>query len=111
MNCWQKLSKRFVIKIALPHLLLSVLATAFSLSAQGGLLPANQSPQANIIAIAAVIVNLHEQQSDKQVQPVCLFKEQLQLVDVPFVPTQYNDFIPAIRLTPNNGIRAGPIFI
>jgi len=109
MNCWQKLSKRFVIKIALPHLLLSVLATAFSLSAHGGL-PANQSQPANIITIATVMVNLQEYHCDKQTQSISLFPDEPQLFHIPFSSTQYNAFIPVIRLTPNNGIRAGPSF-
>lgn len=91
-------------------MLLSVLAAAFSLSAQGSL-PANQSQPANIITIATVMVNLQDHHSDKKVQLTCLYNNELEFVNASFVPTQYRGFIPATRLTPNNGIRAGPSFI
>lgn len=107
MDYWHKLSKRFAIKMALPHLLFGVVAAAFSLSAQSGL-PASQQP-ANIITIAAVMVNLQELQSDRQMQTICIADNQQQMViDTPLSAIQYQASIPVIRLTPNNGIRAGP---
>lgn len=107
MDYWHKLTKRFTIKITLPHLLLGVIATAFSLSVQTGL-PANLS-QANIIPIAAVIVTLHEHQSDNQTKSVVIAHAQHKLIyNQPPSSPSYNEIIFAIRLTPNNGIRAGP---
>lgn len=107
MDYWHKLTKRFTIKITLPHLLLGVIATAFSLSVQAGL-PANSS-QANIIPIAAVIVTLHKHQSNNQIKSVVTVHTQHKLIyNRSSSSLSYNKTIFAIRLTPNNGIRAGP---
>lgn len=110
MNYWHKFSKHFAIKVALPHLFFGVMAAAFSLSAQSSV-PVNQQP-ANIITIAAVMVNLYEHHSDNQIQTTHIANTK-QLVSENITPCliSYCDEIPVIRLTPYNGIRAGPTIV
>lgn len=110
MNTWRTFSKHFAIKIALPHLFFGMIAAAFSLSVQSAA-PVTQQP-ANIITIAAVMVNLYEHQSDNQIQTVCITNVKQQ-VNQPLLPSSinYDDVSPVIRLTPYNGIRAGPVFL
>lgn len=110
MNYWHKFSKHFTIKVALPHLLFGVIAAAFSLSAQSSI-PVNQQPT-NIIAITAVMVNLYEHQSDNHIQTVCVVNTKQKVSQqVTSVSIDYSDASPVIRLTPYNGIRAGPTYL
>ncbi|WP_121145912.1 hypothetical protein [Orbus hercynius] len=111
MHYWQRFKQHFTIRVALPHLLLGVIAAAFSLSAQSTL-PASQQQAASIITIASVMVSLHEYQSDNQVQPIGLASCHRQLSRaIPFLAATYTERLTVIRLTPYNGIRAGPTFL
>lgn len=106
---WQKFTQHFSMKISLPHLLIGVIAAAFSFSDQSSL--NNRSHETDIITIASVMVNLHEYQSDKDVQSLssCINKNSKSFVQLKSTFISYDNFSPTIlRLTPNNGIRAGP---
>ncbi|OCG06615.1 hypothetical protein A9G13_10140 [Gilliamella sp. wkB178] len=107
IDYWQKLSKRFIIKTALSHLLLGVIATGFSLCSQDGL-PAEASvPQVGIIAITAIVPE-HQSVIPKQSQT--LSRLQKQYVRIKDLSLNYSNISPSkiIRLSPYNGIRAGP---
>lgn len=109
MNCWKNFSKRFTIKVAISHLLLGAIAAAFSFSDISTL--SARSGEANIVSIASVMVNIQEHQSDADIQsqlpstikhvPISIQMDSLSFL-------KYSEPSLIIRLTPNNGIRAGP---
>ncbi|OCG01452.1 hypothetical protein [Gilliamella sp. wkB112] len=107
IDYWQKLSKRFIIKTALSHLLLGVIATGFSLCPQEGLPTETAVPQVGIIAITAIV---QEHQPAITTQSQTLSRLQKQYVKVQVISLNYSDISPSkvIRLSPYNGIRAGP---
>lgn len=110
MYYWQKLGKCFTIKVALPHLLLGVMVAALSLSDQTALSTKSTNPRTtNIIAIASVMVNLHESQSDVVIQSQYPIVNKIAVQFTPVLPTFCIESGKVIRLTPNNGIRAGPL--
>lgn len=108
IHYWQKLSKRLIIKTALSHLLLGVIAAGFSLSQQD-VLPAESSiSQVGIITITAIV---QEHQATARTESQTLSQLQKQHFSVQ-ISSPYNDYLlpnKVIRLSPNNGIRAGPI--
>lgn len=108
INYWQKIIKRLIINTALSHLLLSVIATAFGLY-QENILPTQASvSQVGIIAITAIVQD-HQTSITTKSQTLAL--SQTQQYYKPITPLHYNsDVYPniIIRLSLNNGIRAGP---
>ncbi|WP_085248366.1 hypothetical protein [Gilliamella mensalis] len=107
INYWQKLSKRLIIKTALSHLLLGVIAAGFSLC-QHEALPAETSiSQIGIIAIASIVQD-HKKADRKKSQALPHLKKQC--ITARFITPSYVEFSPSkvIRLSPYNGIRAGP---
>ncbi|OCG25681.1 hypothetical protein A9G45_01905 [Gilliamella sp. HK2] len=107
INYWQKISKRLIIKTALSHLLLGVIATGFGFH-QENALPAQQLiSQVDIITITAIV---QEHQSQLKIKPQTFVSSQKQYFDKQIL-LQNNDALclnTTIRLSPNNGIRAGP---
>jgi hypothetical protein len=106
---WQNMTKRFAIKVALPHLLLGLLATTFSLFDQTTYI--GSVPETNISTIAAVIVNFQQYRSANQVDTPFPISIKYYLNRLNFkLPsfTQDKHTVKVIRLTPSNGIRAGP---
>lgn len=108
IHYWQRLTKRLIIKKALSHLLLGVIATGFSLSEQNAL-PVHFSNSVNIITIAS-LVQVHEQQIVNRAITHVLHRPVNSFNADAVVPTYC--YIPlgnVIRLSPHNGIRAGPV--
>ncbi|MCO6552525.1 MAG: hypothetical protein J6563_06100 [Gilliamella sp.] len=108
INYWQKLSKRLPIKIAFPHLLLGVIATVFSLCQHDALPTESSVSQIEIIAIASIVQD-HQEIDRKKSQT--LPQLQKQCIVALFIRPNYIELSPSkvIRLSPYNGIRAGPI--
>ncbi|XKM13857.1 hypothetical protein RCS94_01455 [Orbaceae bacterium ac157xtp] len=109
MNYWHKLSQRFAIKIALPHLLLGVMAASFSLSNQS-VIPTNQ-PINHLVTITTVMASLQDSQNEAVVaNPFIneLVKSTSNIFVSHFALWQV-DSVKPVRLTPYNGIRAGPL--
>lgn len=109
IHYWQKLSKRLIIKTALSHLLLGVIAAGFSLSQQDVLPAESPVSQVGIIAITSIV---QEHQVASQTASQTLLQLQKQHFSKQISFPYYNYLLPSkvIRLSPNNGIRAGPIF-
>ncbi|OCG13850.1 hypothetical protein A9G41_07750 [Gilliamella sp. Nev5-1] len=107
MYYWQKLSKSLIIKTALSHLLLGVVAAGFSLC-QHEALPSEASvSQIGIIAIASIVQD-HLEVERKKSQT--LSHLQKRCIAAFFVIPNSIELSPSkvIRLSPYNGIRAGP---
>lgn len=103
----KQLHKRFIIKTALSHLLLGVIAAGFGLY-QENALPAQLSvSQVGIIAITAIVQD-HQTPIKTHIQSLLLVQKQQD--DKQTISLNHYDVSPniVIRLTPYNGIRAGP---
>ncbi|OCG22217.1 hypothetical protein A9G11_07500 [Gilliamella sp. wkB108] len=107
IDYWQKLSKRLIIKTALSHLLLGVIATGFSLCQQNALPSESSVSQVGIIAITAIV---QENQTATKTESPTLAYSQKQHSAVEIISLNYGETTPSkvVRLSPNNGIRAGP---
>ncbi|OCG09444.1 hypothetical protein [Gilliamella apicola] len=107
INYWQKISKRLIINTALSHLLLGVIAAGFGLYQENALPAQSSTSQVGIIAITLIV-------QDHQT-PITTKSQTLALSQKPqcyrsITSLNYRDVSPnpIIRLSPNNGIRAGP---
>lgn len=107
INYWQQISKRLIIKTALSHLLLGVIATGFGFYEKGVLPIQSSSTQVGIIAITAIVQD-HQTPIRKESQTLPL--SQKTHYDKQIVSLSYDKMNPStvIRLSPYNGIRAGP---
>jgi hypothetical protein len=108
INYWQKISKRLIIKTALSHLLLSVIAAGFSFYKDNALPIQSSSTQVGIIAIT-VIVQDHQMPLETESQTL-LSLSQKQHDNKKIISLNYDEVSPntVIRLSPYNGIRASP---
>lgn len=111
ISCWQNVSKQLAIKMALSHLLLGLIAASFGLFDQN--CHVIRSPETNIITIASVMVSLQEYQTNKvsSSAPIITQPKSSYLKLIPATNFLYQQIIPVVRLTPYNGIRAGPILL
>ncbi|MWN89749.1 hypothetical protein GQ597_03360 [Gilliamella sp. Pra-s65] len=107
INYWQKLSKRLIIKTALSHLLLGVIAAGFGLCQNEALPSESDVSQSGIMTITSIVQD-HQETAPKQSQT--LAHTQKQHITAFLITPNYDDLSPskAIRLSPYNGIRAGP---
>lgn len=107
INYWQKLSKRLIIKTALSHLLLGVIAAGFGLC-QNEALPSESDVSHSGISAIASIVQDHQETAKRTSQTLASTKKQHTVAFL--ITPNYDDLSPskAIRLSPYNGIRAGP---
>ncbi|MCO6538747.1 MAG: hypothetical protein J6569_01280 [Gilliamella sp.] len=107
INYWQKLRKRLIIKTALSHLLLGVIAAGFGLCQNEALPSESDVSHSRIIAITSIVQDHRE---TAQRKPQTLACSQKQHTVVLLIMPNYDDLSPskAIRLSPYNGIRAGP---
>ncbi|OCG18591.1 MULTISPECIES: hypothetical protein [unclassified Gilliamella] len=106
---WQKISKCLIIKTALSHLLLGVMAAGFGLY-QHEALPSEASvSQIGIIAIASIVQD-HQEIERKNSQTLLLLYLQKKYNTELFITPNCIELSPSkvIRLSPYNGIRAGP---
>ncbi len=103
----QILSKRLNIKIALSRLFLGVIAAGFSLCSQDAILFESSTSQVGIIAITAIV---QEHQTATTTKSQTLSRSKKHYIEEQIIPLNYSDISPskAIRLSPYNGIRAGP---
>lgn len=104
---WHKLSQYLMIKTALPHLLLGVIATGFSFSQQANLPIQTAVSPVSIIAITEIVQERHvafQNQSEIRLETDYSAIQ-------PVITQTDGDVSPSktIRLTPYNGIRAGPV--
>lgn len=107
INYWQQISKRLIIKTALSHLLLGVIAAGFGLYEENALPVQSSSTQVGIIAITAIVQD-HQAPIRKKSQTSSLLKEEHYNKQI--ISLNYDEVTPntVIRLSPYNGIRAGP---
>jgi hypothetical protein len=107
INYWQKLSKRLIIKTALSHLLLGVIATGFGLCQNEALPSESDVSHCGIIAITSIVQD-HRETTQRKSQTLAYSQKQHTIVLL--ITPSYDDLSPskAIRLSPYNGIRAGP---
>ncbi|MWN06156.1 hypothetical protein [Gilliamella sp. Pas-s95] len=107
INYWQKLSKRLIIKTALSHLLLGAIAAGFSLYQQEALPLEASVSQIGIIAISSIVQD-HQEVDRKKSQT--LPHSQKQCIAALFIAPNDIELSSSkvIRLSPDNGIRAGP---
>lgn len=107
INYWQQISKRLIIKTALSHLLLGVIAAGFGLYEENALPVQSSSTQVGIIAITAIVQD-HQAPIRKKSQTSSLLEEEH--YDKQIISLNYDEVTPntIIRLSPYNGIRAGP---
>ncbi|MCX8670596.1 hypothetical protein J3U22_04315 [Gilliamella sp. B2865] len=103
----KKLHKRLIIKTALSHLLLGVIAAGFGLYEENALPVQSSSTQVGIIAITAIVQD-HQAPIRKKSQTSSLLKEEHYNKQI--ISLNYDEVTPntVIRLSPYNGIRAGP---
>lgn len=103
----KKLHKRLIIKTALSHLLLGVIAAGFGLYEENALPVQSSSTQVGIIAITAIVQD-HQAPIKTKSQTSSLLKEEH--YDKQIISLNYDEVTPntVIRLSPYNGIRAGP---
>lgn len=107
INYWQQISKRLIIKTALSHLLLGVIAAGFGLYEENALPVQSSSTQVGIIAITAIVQD-HQAPIRTKSQTSSLLKEEH--CDKQIISLNYDEVTQntVIRLSPYNGIRAGP---
>lgn len=109
---WQSMTNRFTIKITLPQLLLGFIAASFGLFDQSSCIA--RLPDTNIIAITTVMANLQDYQTNNSIHSQFHTNNRsnegyFKLKHV--IIFQYRQVFKIVRLMPNNGIRAGPIFL
>ncbi|MDF7666286.1 hypothetical protein PT273_00185 [Orbaceae bacterium ESL0727] len=106
VHYWQQFSKRLIIKTALSHLLLGVIAAGFSLSEQNALsVQTLQAPLAEQVEIMTIAALAQDQSA------IITMPDNPQLIVKSADLSPCNQYIaPHCKLTllPNNGIRAGP---
>lgn len=107
INYWQHISKRLIIKTALSHLLLGVIATGFGFYQQNALPVQSVTTQVGIIAITEIV---QDQQIPTKKASQILSLLSKQHYDKQIIARNYDEVSPntVIRLSPYNGIRAGP---
>ncbi len=107
INYWQKISKRLIINTALSHLLLGVIAAGFGLYQENALPAQSSASQVGIITITRIVQD-HQTPITTTSQTLVLAQKRQYYRLI--TPLNYRDVSPnpIIRLSPNNGIRAGP---
>lgn len=105
---WQQLSKRLFIKTALSHLLLGVIAAGFSFSQPIAMPIQTAVSPVGIIAIAAIV---QDHQTVNKRSPQSLSQAKIHYFSSQIILPIYDEISPSkvIRLSPYNGIRAGPV--
>ena len=107
INYWQQISKRLIIKTALSHLLLGVIADGFGFYEENVRPVQSSSTQVGIIAITAIVQD-HQTPIRKESQTLPLSQKQhynKQIISLNYDKVSFNT---VIRLSAYNGIRAGP---
>ncbi|KDN10200.1 MULTISPECIES: hypothetical protein [unclassified Gilliamella] len=109
INYWQKLNKRLIIKTALSHLLLGVIAAGFGLCQNEALPSESDVSHSGIIAITSIVQD-HRETAQRKLPTLALSCSPKQHTVVLLITPNYDDLShsKAIRLSPYNGIRAGP---
>ncbi|MCX8601250.1 MULTISPECIES: hypothetical protein [unclassified Gilliamella] len=104
----KQLHKRLIIKTALSHLLLGVIAAGFGLYQQPGLPAQSSISHVDIIAIAAIVQD-HQAPSKSASQTLPLSAKRHAYVQINSPIYDDLSLSKVVRLSPDNAIRAGPI--